>query len=899
MAEVLSVVTSPGGFVYLLRQVIVGVDTLRDIRSRARKAPAELSSLTDELACLRLLLEEIKDKTVSGNDPLLQLCHDSCEQVVGGLEKLRRRLPAEQERSGKQKVLEIFAFRHWKEDVEALRQSIRESKTYLIMANTRHSTVRLEEIANQIHISLPPVTTPAGDVLITSSFPPTPASSSPEETVNNGDTIACDRPFRNRRRWNCAERHCSCSCHRTTRTNRRFWALEYTPLHIFRQACDNKSCNATEYGGTLSFALSQLGIPWSAIIQFHVLAEPGKFLFRPAFEMERIVRYTSPGFEALWRCQNNLITVEEARDRLTDLYRSDPTFKNHVNPSGKSYIEELLRAPWRGPVNVSKQYKLLELFMREFGMTRGTESTRFLACCADWIGGGPHLELLDVLLSFGFDPTLIDSPHVQDWPEPYTPNRIVKELAPDPFFVDYQSRLLRDNQGKLLRFAGMTPLHEAVLLGSSVSVKNWIRRSDKDERNFLGQTPIHFATSNSSHLLALANSGHDLDAADNYGITPIMYAAAANQEKSVIALLELGANPILQNTRYQPNFMRYACIRGHWNLILKALQFMQSTEEREVAERWARLATRLYHVVYPDSLGEREVTFQQLLAMCGSVNFIFNDPVRELENNSLLHYVRSVKDVEVLLELGFTRINHVNSAGQHALMSIIIKQCKPTVVSKLLDAGAKIDLKDNEHHATLYYVLDRLQFAHNNVLWDTMEILHILLAKGAEILCGDCCRCPCSSNGCPPSALLRHSVCGNWFCVYLPVWSMEWLSLVLEHRGIGDAKMILLSFIRKAKFEEMDVTHVCCSGNRARYRKQRMSDEDIDEILDEESEFAEILENEMAQCCDKEYEVLLDDWMLQMKALLEKIRVQAAESNKHLISKETSRRVFLAISHFL
>jgi hypothetical protein len=133
MAEGLSVVTSPGGFVYLLRQVIVGVDTLRDIRSRARKAPAELSSLTDELACLRLLLEEIKDKTVFGNDPLLRLCHGSCEHVVGGLEKLRRRLPAEQERSGKQKVLEIFAFRHWKEDVEALQQSIREAKTYLIM----------------------------------------------------------------------------------------------------------------------------------------------------------------------------------------------------------------------------------------------------------------------------------------------------------------------------------------------------------------------------------------------------------------------------------------------------------------------------------------------------------------------------------------------------------------------------------------------------------------------------------------------------------------------------------------------------------------------------------------------------------------------------------------------
>lgn len=49
--------------------------------------------------------------------------------------------------------------------------------------------------------------------------------------------------------------------------------------------------------------------------------------------------YTSPGFETLWRCRENLITVEEARDKLVDLYRSDPTFKNHINSGGKSYVE--------------------------------------------------------------------------------------------------------------------------------------------------------------------------------------------------------------------------------------------------------------------------------------------------------------------------------------------------------------------------------------------------------------------------------------------------------------------------------------------------------------------------------------------------------------------------------
>jgi ankyrin repeat protein len=276
----------------------------------------------------------------------------------------------------------------------------------------------------------------------------------------------------------------------------------------------------------------------------------------------------------------------------------------------------------------------------------------------------------------------------------------------------------------------MTPLHEAVLLGSLESVNEWIPRSDKDERNFLGQTPIHLAIANSGYLVALVNAGHDLDAADNYGITPLMYAAAANQEECLIALLEAGANPYLRDTRYQRTFMQYAALRGHWNLILKILRWIEAKAEKKIAESWAQYATILYYVVYPDYLKEREVSFQQLLAKCGAVNFTFNDYDKKLQNNSLLHYVRSVKDVEVLLEHGVTLVNHVNSTGQHALVSTALDRCDPDLVRRLLDAGAEINLKDNWHHTTLYYVLGKLHTPCENT---TRDILRILLAK---------CRCP-------------------------------------------------------------------------------------------------------------------------------------------------------------
>jgi hypothetical protein len=182
-------------------------------------------------------------------------------------------------------------------------------------------------VATQNYISSPADPGPEGNIRTTPSLSP------------NSHAISCNLPPRVRRRWNCAERHCSCCCHRTAKTAGRFWAFNYTPLDVFRQTCNNKSCNAINYGGAFSFALSPLGIWWSATIQFQVLAAQGKFSLRQPLELERIVPYTYPGFETLWRCENKLITFEEARDRLVKLKNSDREFKNHVNPSGRSYIE--------------------------------------------------------------------------------------------------------------------------------------------------------------------------------------------------------------------------------------------------------------------------------------------------------------------------------------------------------------------------------------------------------------------------------------------------------------------------------------------------------------------------------------------------------------------------------
>jgi hypothetical protein len=133
MAEVFGIAAGAAGFMSLLIQVISGLDTLRDISNRADKAPAELVSLVNELTWLKKLMEEIIKKAGPNDDFVLQMCHASCEDVVQGLKKLQKRAPTESEGIGKQRVLKIFAFRRWKEDVEVLHRSIQGAKINLIL----------------------------------------------------------------------------------------------------------------------------------------------------------------------------------------------------------------------------------------------------------------------------------------------------------------------------------------------------------------------------------------------------------------------------------------------------------------------------------------------------------------------------------------------------------------------------------------------------------------------------------------------------------------------------------------------------------------------------------------------------------------------------------------------
>ncbi len=56
---------------------------------------------------------------------------------------------------------------------------------------------------------------------------------------------------------------------------------------------------------------------------------PAVMRTRPALSVQCVIPYTSPGFEALWKCKHGLLTTDEARDKLRTLKRAGQNLTKH------------------------------------------------------------------------------------------------------------------------------------------------------------------------------------------------------------------------------------------------------------------------------------------------------------------------------------------------------------------------------------------------------------------------------------------------------------------------------------------------------------------------------------------------------------------------------------------
>lgn len=86
-------------------------------------------------------------------------------------------------------------------------------------------------------------------------------------------------------------------------------------------------------------ALSQLGIPLAVAVDLAVIAKTGTWAIVPCLRVRKVQRFTSRGFEILWRYKTKQMDWPEAKQAFIDFYRRNPDMGTHVDPDGVSYLE--------------------------------------------------------------------------------------------------------------------------------------------------------------------------------------------------------------------------------------------------------------------------------------------------------------------------------------------------------------------------------------------------------------------------------------------------------------------------------------------------------------------------------------------------------------------------------
>jgi len=423
----------------------------------------------------------------------------------------------------------------------------------------------------------------------------------------------------------------------------------------------------------------------------------------------------------------------------------------------------------------------------------------------------------------------------------------------------------------------------------------------EDGTNFLGQSPIHLAVGNADIVRLLLRAGCNINATDNWGHTALMYAAAMDCQEAVLLLLSEGANPCMREEEYGRIFLDYALIRGHGTLFLRAMEKLQELYTTQNFQAFVRrslvLLTRAEIMRFEHET--RGALFAQVCRWCKDVNFSFTDHRRGTDGRNLMHDIRNLQEANALVDAGFNAFNAADSKGELAIHRFA-EQPDIELFQFCLDHGTDVNHKNHDGLTVLFRVLWGLDGVPSNIP-DTLAILRLAFGSGIDICASDDCNCACSPTGCTISSVFDLGFEGSdifrdspWF-----IWFIECVTLVEEFQGLDKAKAVLMGALRRLHTDAWDITHVCCHrGKGISDRKgilgcfgdqvTKLCDEDTADILDEEADFIDGLENDMASLQDRSHGDLRTEFLSLMKKRYEvHKKVCATESAR---KDATSRR---------
>lgn len=343
------------------------------------------------------------------------------------------------------------------------------------------------------------------------------------------------------------------------------------------------------------------------------------------------------------------------------------------------------------------------------------------------------------------------------------------------------------------------------------------------ETNFLGQNVFHVAVTKPRLLSYLLSSGLPkdlLDCGDWNGTTPLMYAAAHDKVDSVILLLLSGANQGATDS-HKMEYIDYALVRNHFELIQRLVQHLRAHGDLETAQNIATKALMHYVCRPRGAIDCGSKGFKLLLALEPDLSTI------TAYGNTPLHLVKSVEHAELILASRKGDMKQANLHG-HTPAMILAWFRNLEIMQQLNLQNADLSLRDDDGHTVLEHVLmagnvplmagnvpdiGGLSLARCHERWARQfRMATYLIECSASISVADKCACDCSTKGC--SVILAflpriYTSAGRTYNLIALPWLLE-LYLLATKRAVQHVRTLVMSLYRRQRFDELGLTHSCC-----------------------------------------------------------------------------------------
>lgn len=310
--------------------------------------------------------------------------------------------------------------------------------------------------------------------------------------------------------------------------------------------------------------------------------------------------------------------------------------------------------------------------------------------------------------------------------------------------------------------------------------------------NFLGQSALHMAVQQPSRVAQLLAAGHPVDQSDEYGRSPLLYAAAMNIPDTAMMLIENGANFFNTLGACYPIICTVAG-RQNWTLVWRIIDFAVASHP-DLTPRLIRDLLELdFEEAYCDAHGQHDLVdfWSRVISKIGSPNFSFQD------GKTLMHMTHSVRSARALIKLGFTRFKQTEGD----LLEHIASLHDLPLFRFALTNGGDAHLHNPWGWRILGMLLRDLARSSSVSFPKILELLQALLDSGIEVSSHDEWVCNCLVGACVPGS--------EWSLIRPNLRLFTWLEVLERQRGTQEARKASLALLRRMAFDQAGLRHIC------------------------------------------------------------------------------------------